>query len=231
MLKIPYEVAANFLRIAELDTAQIDKLCEALGTVSLSLEQADDIRKTVSTVLSDAGAARNVSDIVQGLHALFASSTQTTNEFVSEIVSAVRENERIGSDLTTPKVEILEANLLRLLSVEKLLIGQKASMLLVEQDKIFSDARIITDLRPVFETDVARPLLAVAISHNLKIEFVEGREGREVYISIDTNDLHKLRNLIDRAIKKDTQLRLTLSQGLRAQIIGPKPPDGEAASG
>lgn len=60
---------------------------------------------------------------------------------------------------------------------------------MTENGKIFGDAKIYQDIRPFFEND---NLIGSSIIHKMKVVFQENREIKEIYITLDDNDLDTL---------------------------------------
>lgn len=72
---------------------------------------------------------------------------------------------------------------------------------------VLADARIITDLRPVFDTGGTK-LQAAVISHVLMLDYADGTEsGNRIHIALDAADISKLKALCERAEKKASALR------------------------
>jgi len=50
------------------------------------------------------------------------------------------------------------------------------------------------------------------IVHTLKLEYKQGNEEKDFYIALDTNDVKKLREQLDRAEQKAESIKLMLNQ-------------------
>ena len=86
----------------------------------------------------------------------------------------------------------------------------KSLALMREHESIFLDARIMTDIRPVFGGDVSEELDAVVLTHSLKIDFIEEGRRRRFHVALDQSDLQVMKSVLERAIEKATSLRQTL---------------------
>jgi hypothetical protein len=64
--------------------------------------------------------------------------------------------------------------------------------------KLFIDAQFNNDIRPIFLGE-SNSLKGVVSIHNLKITYSENTETKEMYFSLDTNDLKKLKKQIELA--------------------------------
>jgi len=105
-----------------------------------------------------------------------------------------------------------DEKLTKLLSIEPVLVASKSYELKFEFGKRFCDARIISDIRPVFAKPEEKPITAL-VTHTLKIE-LHGSMGRheEVYIALDDDDLGKLKKVIERAMLKSASLKALLRE-------------------
>jgi hypothetical protein len=85
---------------------------------------------------------------------------------------------------------------------------------LTEEERIFYSARILTDIRPIFN-EAGNLIEAAVIVHNLKIHFGENGDETDFYVALDTSDIQALREVLDRADEKAKQLQSLLQ---RSQI-------------
>jgi isocitrate dehydrogenase kinase/phosphatase len=99
-------------------------------------------------------------------------------------------------------------NLLELLKVEgSLAVASKAMNVVTEQERIFSHARILSDIRSIFKDDPEANPSAVAIIHTLRIHYHQSGDLKSFFVAMDDQDLRKLKDAIDRAQKKSATLR------------------------
>ena len=80
-----------------------------------------------------------------------------------------------------------------------------------EDERVFCQARILTDLRPVFGQVIEDGPKAMVVVHLLKLTFHKGSEKhQEFFVSLDGDDLKTLRGLIDRAEAKAKTLKSSI---------------------
>lgn len=84
----------------------------------------------------------------------------------------------------------------------------KAGPVMTEHERIFVDARVLTDVRPIFHSDLPEKPKAAVLVHMLRITTrdIFGKEKAQ-YFALDTNDVRFIKQLMDRAIKKEEVLR------------------------
>jgi hypothetical protein len=99
----------------------------------------------------------------------------------------------------------------------------KAGPVLTEHERIFEDARILTDVRPIFHPDLSEKPNAAVIVHMLRLTTrdVSGQQRQSQYFALDANDIRFMKQLMDRAItKEETLIKAMKSSGIN--IIAPK---------
>jgi hypothetical protein len=106
--------------------------------------------------------------------------------------------------------DILEERLKRLLTVESFnLVDAKAKELQLEAEHTFCDARIVTDLRPVFGSNVSDSPEAMIIVQTLKLGYHDSgsQTHKEMYVALDSDDVAKLVEILRRAEEKAKTLK------------------------
>jgi hypothetical protein len=112
------------------------------------------------------------------------------------------------------QAELLRTRLQRLLSSASLGLLAKALDLATEYGRLFHEARILTDIRPVFMSDVGSPPAAGVLVHTLKVEY-HGAEGDGAwYVALNDRDLAQLGEVVERAMTKASSLRTLLGAGM-----------------
>ncbi len=104
------------------------------------------------------------------------------------------------------------ARLTQLLAVPSFEVSAKALGVFGEHQLIYESARVFSDIRPVFGDDVSSDPAAAVVFHNLKIEYVEGTESKELYLALDGEDLDELIGVLSRAKQKEASIQAMLSK-------------------
>jgi hypothetical protein len=110
--------------------------------------------------------------------------------------------------------EVFRGRMERILEVDALTRLAKAADLLTESDKPYGEARIISDIRPVFLDDPSDPPTGAVLVHTLKIDYYsrEGSEGfSTAYFALDDIDLEQLLNAVKRAREKAASLHKVIA--------------------
>jgi hypothetical protein len=101
---------------------------------------------------------------------------------------------------------VLRSRLEQLLQSEPVVLAAKGSAIQREYPNVIVNARVLTDLRPVFG-DGPETLQSGIITHNLKLTYLESNEMRESFFAMDDDDLTMLQKSIVRAQVKSKTLR------------------------
>jgi hypothetical protein len=88
-----------------------------------------------------------------------------------------------------------------LFGIEQLDTASKAVDLAYEYANLFQSARVVTDIRPVFD-ESASEIAAAVISQTLRLYFSSEEGEHSLSVALDQQDLERLRDSCDRAIKK-----------------------------
>jgi hypothetical protein len=186
----------EFLRA--LESAHITSSAEAM---------ANGIASSVPSIPKE--ELEKITDLLYSLYHVREFSELNRNDFLKELLESVRE-------IAKPAISEQEFPALRqrfkdFLSVKVLQSISKAIVLQRDQDRIYCEARIVSDIRPVFGEDVKQRPVAATITHTLNITYHEAGDHKEFYVVLDQVDLEEMEKAIKRAMAKDETLDQLLS--------------------
>jgi len=195
--RIPDRYQLGLSKIKQLSNEMVDSLVGALSTAprtSKFSELKSHVLLNVKGIEPD-----DIEEIVSTLYSLYLARTDEempVGKFVSQLPRAMRASGRKDLVVSSEERPAFDEKLIKLLSVEPVIITSKSNILKFQFEKTFCDARIISDIRPVFEKPEERPITAL-VTHTLKIEF-HGSDGKhdEFYLALDDDDLAKLKKVI-----------------------------------
>jgi len=143
-------------------------------------------------------------EAVLELHRVREYYDEKVPEFATGIAIALQTD--IGFDAA--EVPAFEKRLAKLLAITPLAIAAKTQSLGAEYERRFCTARILTDARPVYIESPSSLPEAMMITHTLRITFHDDTGAmREVYVTMDDDDLITLRDLVERAEEKTKSLQ------------------------
>lgn len=207
-LSIPDRYLSGVSKIGDLDARMTAEIRKILDSVKMSPEdRLGPIVPAISSLNpSDKDGFRQLGEALRALYAVRVSNDVPLDEFVEDVMAAMdAEDEwRIPAD----KQNIFRENLHSLLGAELFALRSKVGDLRYEDERIFCCARIITDLRPVFGSNVDEGPKAMVVVHSLKLGFHKSEaEYEEIYISLDAEDLETLKSVVQRASSKAKTLK------------------------
>lgn len=117
--------------------------------------------------------------------------------------------------------DILKKRLQQLFEVQtSLSLTAKAGGIASDFDRVFYSARILTDIRPVFDKS-GSVVEAASIVHNLVIHYGQDAEHKDIYLALDVQDVEVLREALDRAATKANSLRAFI-RDTKVSYLSPK---------
>jgi hypothetical protein len=221
---VPEPLRAGIKALIQLDDEGANGLLEALSQCSPSLKR-DGLLQQLRERLGSRFEPAQLELLVDGLFTLAsgaASGDQSAAEFAAAIASAPELG--VSADLRNAT----ERRILGFLTCEPLVVTSKAIDVINEQPARFIAARILTDMRPIFGTDVNLPPVGAVVGHTLRIAYVTARRREEFFVALDADDLDEL----EEAVKRARQKAFTTAGFLRGADIRDLSPRGkEGTSG
>jgi hypothetical protein len=208
--RIPETYRPGFEKIKQLSSSDADALVIALSKAPISgglkgLTSA--VREQVTSLSADDAEA-----IVRSLYSLYvfrANSDTPLGELVSELTSAMRSTGKPSLAVSEEDRVRFERNISALLSIDTMAVNTKVGLIKTDYPNIFHDARILSDIRPIFGKPDEQPV-GGTITHTLKIEYHHESEQKEFYVALDSEDLQKMKAVLQRADAKAASLKSLL---------------------
>ena len=209
-LPVPSRYVPILNSVRMLSPSASEELIRALNSAEVTAEpqeMSDAITGSVPSITK--GELDKLVDLLFSLYHVKEFSELNKNSFVSELLETVR-------DRSEPKISDEEFPAIRqrfndLMSIKALESLSKTVALQREEERLYCDAKIISDIRPVFGDDVKQKPVSAAITHTLKIGYHENEEHKEFFIVLDGVDLDGLEKVIKRAKDKAETLTQVLS--------------------
>ncbi len=210
-ISIPRNILPTFKLFIELNENEKDKLLNEIKKVNIDKSRVEMSQELSLTLNIDEKNIEVILDMIFTLINVREDTNLSISEFVDELISALKETDVVLGD---------QENSLRkhfsdiFSSGSNYLNLAKAQFASWEKDRILIDAKIIPDIRPIFN-DENKPVGSVMI-FNLKIEYQQDNKLKEVYLSTDLKDLVELKKLIEGMEEKDKILKsLYMGNGIK----------------
>lgn len=210
-IAIPAAQKPAFDEITRLSDDAFQALLACLADGRVDAEPQELVDQTAEKMASHTALGGHILSAVVGLRMAMDRSALKLNDVAKGVADdAVKKQwvEPSGRD-------VLSRRITSLLSTHKVQVAAKAYSLANADAAPFIEARIITDIRPIFsDNDDGLGLSGSVIIHQLRIE-VDGYEANQ-HSALSTSDLLKLKRVVDRALEKDRSLRETIKKSVSA---------------
>jgi len=209
-IKVPERHFEGIAKILSLADEAFQELLVALAKLPTKLYPKDLLTKAISGVRDiPPDSAGIITDAVVSLCMNRARSDKNTLDYVSEVTQSIEESGSKTLKLSTETKEILRSRFAKILDVKPLTVSMKATNLFFEYERSFSSARVLTDIRPVFDAKADSPLDAAIIVHTLSIHYHQNGH-KEFFVAMDDEDVQMLLDVLERAQVKAKSLKQTL---------------------
>jgi hypothetical protein len=207
-LQIPDEQIPAIVKIRRLSNTSVRELIAALKSAAIepdSEKMAAQIADRVPGIQIEDLAA--IVDVIYELYFVREFANVSQSRFLEDLIQGLRDTAKPDLELKEAEVPSIEDRFKRLLTIDTLNAVAKSARLQRDGERLYCTAKILSDLRPVFTSNaMSRPVGAV-ITHTLKLDYHKGADIKEFFIVLDSEDLGKLKEVVERAHAKDKTLR------------------------
>lgn len=209
--KIPKRFLSGLVNVISLPENSFQELVTKLERVPLTLNARELLGEVVSDVSGIApDNAEKIASALMSLYMVRANSDSATTEAIDDIADTLENVEDKETSLTDEVLSNLKPRLAQLLEINSFVVGTKAISMLQEHDNIFYRARVLTDIRPVFGV-APNAIQAAVIVHNLRIHHHQEENHKDFYVTLDTQDVQTLIDILERAKVKAESLKSLLA--------------------
>ena len=207
---VPAGYRLGFSKIKRLRPADF----EAVATALENSPMVGGLKELASAVLQQVPSLKR-NDIELILRSLFSLSVfladeeTPLSENLSSLSSAMQATGNTDLALSEDEKVEFERRLDRLLRINAVSVAAKVQRLRLDYSNIFEDAKILTDVRPIFDKPENRPI-GCAIAHVLRITYHEGGGHKEFYVALDADDIQSVKKVLERAEAKASSLKSVL---------------------
>lgn len=216
-LIVPTARQGQIALLASISPATFSELATLLHDGAEALVNFRQIHEATS---SFSEGAEEAAEIIQGLFPLLVSyiaEGELPSSVTSAVVASIRRNKKRTFLKTAAEQSIFKQRLSQLLSDRALALKSKAMLLVGERPSLLHEAKIVTDLRPVFSVsrNAKNSVEAFLVMHTLALTCFQDGTHKKHYIALDTKDLKDLAATVQRALEKDKTLsRVVESAGV-----------------
>jgi hypothetical protein len=205
---LPVEFKRALSALSTFSDEAVTELAGLLDQTQATVFPADEAEHFSERVRkSKPEHARVITELLMSLWFSQSTTKRTNEDIANELLREFGSSEE-GKELSEEQLQTVRKRLVQLLNNQKLLNAQNASSLLLDHERIFSRARVLTDLRPVFSGTPAEVITGGLVVHTLKVSFYKADGSTdEFFVALDDDDIDQLSEVLTRAKVKGTQLR------------------------
>jgi hypothetical protein len=206
--------ARDFPRIKQLMEASEALVAEVSNLLKTGVPSADRdslIQEIANKIGKDQrGKVTQILELLDSMYLAITSSGIHVEVFVEDVLETIKSTNDFEG-VTGEDFSNLERRLKDFLSQNNSLsISTKAFDVLTEHQKVYVRSRIFTDVRPVFSQQLDQGVSGFVMVNMLKIEYRENGERKEFFVALDNSDLKNLEVILERSLKKTTQIASVL---------------------
>jgi hypothetical protein len=198
-LKVPKSLASDLESLASLGNDALSALVDRLQAHEGCIFKPAELRTMIDKAIAPPDA-ETVENVLMGLSALRRRSDASVEEILDGLSRGIAQ---YGWDAALQEGwDKIQPSLLLLLQQPSIVVTAKAVDLLYDYDHFFVGAKILSDLRPVFD-DTKSQIVGATINHTLRMEFSDA-SGKQTDMSLVVNldDIERLKKSCIDALKK-----------------------------
>ncbi len=200
----------DFKLILELKSESLRAVVDRLRQIDLAPVSPDKLFQAAVEVL---GNREDVADSLVRQALTLCGWMRQAGVAVAEVPESLRDS--LTAALQWGKQDLdkwgqIEPGLIEMLSLPILRLASSAIDLSFEYTNLWMEARILTDIRPVFTED-ATEIEGAVVSHAFRLRYSSMEGPHELNIAMDEGDIIQLIEQCDRAIRKARTARALMS--------------------
>jgi hypothetical protein len=192
----------------------VDQLTAALSSFPPTPD-SDDVAKLIAPQVPDI-EPEDLTDILDTIYAPYyvrEVSDIKLSRFLNDLIQTFRTSPDPHLAVTDDdEAGRVRARFKKLLSIENIGLLSKAMRLQRDGERLYCEAKILSDLRAVFHDDVSSRPAGAVLTHTLKLSYHENGDHKDFFIILESQDLERLRKIVEGAQAKELTLRTLLDE-------------------
>lgn len=211
MAKMPKDVKTGLETLASLSEGQMDFLLGIIATQPASLNEKKYIRSIAEKFKAESGETfpEGIADAIRTALTING-AIQDEEISPSEIAEGIAKDDEleVNPELRT----VLQERLTALIGAESVEVSKKARSLWTGNERNYSNAKIVTEVRPVFyqreeSPDAKKSWSSSVVVHTLQIGFDCNGKEEKFFTVMDIRDIKQLKAVLDTAIEADDNIK------------------------
>ncbi len=199
-------------QLGKQQSADLKALMDTEASVLVQLKQAienspdvpltlDALSECFDKTLNNSSSAGSAFRVVVGLTQLIRQTHVDVDDLVQNLPESMLSTDPDENTKTREAWSAIADSLKSLLQCEKIHVAIKAQGLAYDYANLYRSAKIMTDIRPVFDAS-AEQIFGSIVSFTLRLDF-DSRDGdHNLSVAMDQGDVKKLMEECERALRK-----------------------------
>ncbi|MFH0910445.1 MAG: hypothetical protein V1918_02900 [Planctomycetota bacterium] len=213
-IEIPELHIPSIAKFAQYSKAEIESFFKAVENTQPTCFIQNFSRHVAEKTGKKKSETRGIIVMLAGLYILIDQKTYEPDGLIADVSDAITKSNDERLKAIASNIDDFKTRLKEALSFNKTLgVIAKARDVSLQHERLYSDGRILTDIRPVFSTGSETDISTMLITQTLQISYTERRDTsdiKDIFITLNVDDLKKLGQLIDRALKKHEAIHALL---------------------
>jgi len=153
-----------------------------------------------------------IMDTLYSLYRVREFSDVKASRFLSDLIQSLKTSGDPGLAIVPDEIPKLRDRFKKLLGIENISLLSKAIRLQRDGEKLYCDAKILSDIRPVFHDDATTKPAGAVVTHTLRLGYHERGQHKEFFMVLENIDLANLALTLERAHTKGETLRKMMEE-------------------
>lgn len=200
--QIPQQLVPAFRSLVTLTDAQVEQLVIFLKELPLGMGPKTFRAYFKDKVISkDETIQSEIGQLLFSLGGFKETEGQSLKEQMAALAQSAREESQEMSDEQVVRLQAMLEKLIVVAGTAQ--ATYKAFVLLAQNERVVRDSNIVSDLRLVFDKELANKERPGIVIHQLRINAEVDNQPKEFYFNMTLTDLNNLQEQITRAVEKE----------------------------
>jgi hypothetical protein len=197
---------AQLALLRDLPSHEIDKIVTSLSEPQSNLLKPSELSDKLSKILIDRESdAVSISRLLISLYTLCRQRDLSVSKLLDGLQSGIQASDSAWTDEELRRWQDVVPSVNKLLSNDNISTIVKALDLSYDYANLFQSAKIITDIRPVFDNNLE--VSAAVISFTLRVYYDDLEGSKNISIALDEKDINSLIRACNRALDKGSNAK------------------------
>jgi hypothetical protein len=203
-IHIPFRVFPGFIILSKLKEKKVNEIVDFMNKMPIGIEFYEAAEGINNILETEEGY--DVLDTIKS----FSTLVEDEETDIANVATSLTDSfiDLSQQEMSPKQKDQLNKNLLKILSNYSILQNTlKSKELLLGNENNFIDLRSISDIRLMFNEDLSVKNRMGMILHKLLIDYRRNDESKEIHLTLNLEDLHRVKSEVERAILKEELIR------------------------